>query len=326
MAKKKSGLDNGRNGEIKLFTGNGNPELARRVCKKLGIQLGSAEVGNFSDGEISVKLLENVRGTDVFIMQSLAPRCNYHLMELLIMIDAAKRASARRITAVIPYYCYARQDRKDQPRVPITAKLVANLITVAGANRVLSMDLHVGQIQGFFDIPLDHLYAAPVLLKSIKKLNLQNFTVVSPDTGSLKRCRAYAKFVDAPLAFIDKRRPKANVSEVLRVIGDVKDRDAIIVDDLIDTAGTLTQAADALRAQGAKRVYACATHAVLSGKAIERLNASCFEKVIITDTIPLGDKQCDKIQVISIGGLIADCIKRIHNETTVSTLFVKTQY
>lgn len=317
----------GPNGPLRLFSGNANPELAQRVADKLGIQLGDAKVTSFSDGEISVQLEQNVRGDDVFIFQSLYPRCNHHLMEMLIMIDAAKRASARRITAVVPYYCYARQDRKDKPRVPITAKLVANLITVAGANRVLSMDLHVGQIQGFFDIPLDHLFAAPVLLEAIKKLELKDFTVVSPDTGSLKRSRAYAKLLDAPLAFIDKRRPRANVAEVSNIVGEVKGRDVIMVDDLIDTAGTLTQGAKALRDAGAKDVYACATHAVLSGPAIERIDQSCFTKIIVTDTVPQGpEKQSDKIQVVSVDGLLADCIQRIHDETTLSTLFVKTHY
>jgi ribose-phosphate pyrophosphokinase len=317
----------GPNGPLRLFSGNANRELAQRVADKLGIQLGEANVTSFSDGEISVQLVQNVRGDDVFIFQSLYPRCNHHLMEMLIMIDAAKRASARRITAVVPYYCYARQDRKDKPRVPITAKLVANLMTVAGANRVLSMDLHVGQIQGFFDIPMDHLFAAPVLLEAIKKLNLKDFTVVSPDTGSLKRCRAYAKQLNAPLAFIDKRRPRPNVAEVSNIVGDVKGRDVIMVDDLIDTAGTLTQGAQALRDVGARDIYACAVHPVLSGPAIERINQSCFKKIIVTDTVPLGpEKQSDKIQVISVDGLLADCIQRIHDETTLSTLFVKTHY
>lgn len=326
-AKRKKSLDTPCvHGELKLFAGNSNPELAKKIAKNLGVPLGAAQVGRFSDSEISVKILDNVRGTDVFIFQSLAGKCNDYLMELLILIDAARRASARRITAVLPYYGYARQDRKDQPRVPITAKLVANLITVAGANRVLCMDLHVGQLQGFFDIPMDHLYAAPVLLKAIKKLNLKDFTVASPDTGSLKQCRAYAKILGAPLAFIDKRRPRANVAEVVRVVGDVKGRDVIMVDDMIDTAGTLTVGCEALLEAGARDVYACATHAVLSGPAVERLNHSSFKKIIVTNTIPLGDKKCDRIQVVSVGGLLADCIERIHHETTVSTLFVRTQY
>ena len=316
----------GPNGALKLFSGNANPELAQRIADKLGVKLGDAEVDSFCDGEITVHLKENVRGDDIFIFQSLSPRCNHHLMELLIMIDAAKRASARRITAVIPYYCYARQDRKDRPRVPITAKLVANLIRVAGADRVLSMDLHASQIQGFFDIPMDHLFASPVLLKAVQSLGLSDFTVVSPDTGSLKRCRAYAKLLNAPLAFIDKRRPRPNVAEVSNIVGDVKNRDVIVIDDLIDTAGTLTQGAQALKDIGARDVYACATHAVLSGPAIERIQDSCFKKLIVTDTVPLGDKKCDKIEVISVDSLLADCIDRIHNETTVSTLFLKTHY
>jgi len=313
-------------GELKLFTGNSNRDLAKKIARNLGVPLGAAEVNSFSDGEISVKILENVRGTDVFILQSLAGQCNNNLMELLILIDAARRASARRITAVVPYFCYARQDRKDQPRVPITAKLVANLITVAGVDRVLCMDLHVGQIQGFFDIPMDHLFAAPVLIKAINNLKLKNFTVVSPDTGSLKRCRAYAKILGAPLAFIDKRRPRANVSEVMHIVGEVEGRDAIMIDDMIDTAGTLTEGCEALKKAGARNVYACATHAVLSGPAVEHLNRSSFKSIIITNTIPLGDKKCDKIRVISVGSLLADCIKRIHEETTVSTLFIRTQY
>jgi ribose-phosphate pyrophosphokinase len=314
------------NMELKLFAGNSNPELSSRIAKKLGVPLGETDLKTFSDGEIFVKIHENVRGDDVFIVQSLTPRPNHYLMELLIMIDACRRASARRITAVIPYYCYGRQDRKDQPRVAITAKLLANLLVTAGANRVLSMDLHVGQIQGFFDIPMDHLFAAPVLLKVVKKLKLKDFTVVSPDTGSLKRSRAYAKQLDAPLAFIDKRRPKPNVAEVMNIIGEIKGRDCIIIDDMIDTAGTLTMAAEALKMQGAKDIYACATHPVMSGPAIERLTKSCFKKIIVTDTVPLGDKICDKIEVVSVGGLLAECIHRIHEETTVSTLFLKTNY
>jgi len=316
----------GPNGPLKLFAGNSNPVLAKKIARKLGTRLGNLELRTFSDGEIFVKICENVRGDDVFIVKSLAPRPNHNLMELLIMIDAARRASARRITAVLPYFCYARQDRKDQPRVSIGAKLVANLITQAGADRVLCMDLHVGQIQGFFDIPMDHLFAAPVMLKVIRRLKLKNFTVVSPDTGSLKRSRAYAKQLDAPLAFIDKRRPAPNVAEVCRIIGEVENRDAMIVDDMVDTAGTLTEAARALKAAGARRIFACATHAVFSGPAIERIEKSCFDRVIVTDTIPLGDKACDKIQVVSVGELLADCIQRIHEETTVSTLFVRTQY
>lgn len=314
------------NGQLRLFAGDGNPKLAKRIAKNLGVPVSESEIITFSDGEIFVKIKENVRGTDVFIIQSLSPDCNFRMMQLLIMIDAARRASARRITAVIPYYCYARQDRKEQPRVPITAKLIANLITTAGADRVLCMDLHVGQIQGFFDIPVDHLYAAPVLLKALKKLKLKDYTIVSPDTGSLKKCRTYAKLVDAPLAFIDKRRPRPNVAEVVHVVGEVKNRDCIVVDDLIDTAGTLVEAANALKQQGAKEVYACATHPVLSGPAIERLNDSCFKKIIVTDTIPMDGKECDKIDIVSVGGLLADCIRRIHEETSVSSLFVRTHY
>jgi ribose-phosphate pyrophosphokinase len=314
------------NRELKFFSGSSNPALAKKICKSLGEPLGEVELRRFSDGELFVKLEENVRGRDVFIMQSLAPDCNNALMELLLLIDAARRASAWRITAVVPYYCYARQDRKDQPRVALSSKLVANLLTTAGVDRVLCMDLHVGQIQGFFDIPVDHLYAAPVLLRAIKKLQLNDFTVVSPDTGSLKRCRAYAKILNVPVAFIDKRRPGPNVAEVVNIVGEIKGRNAILVDDMIDTAGSLANAAEALKSKGAKKVYACATHPVLSGPAIERLDNSCIETIVVTNTIPLGDKQCDKVKVVSVGGLLADCIERIHDETSVSTLFVKTLF
>ncbi|WP_353683254.1 ribose-phosphate pyrophosphokinase [Thermodesulfovibrio sp. 3907-1M] len=310
---------------IKLITGNANPELAKKVSDYLQIPLTETIVSTFSDGEIMVQIKENVRGSDAFVIQSTCTPVNHNIMELLLMIDALKRASAGRITAVIPYYGYARQDRKAQPRVPISAKLVANLITVAGASRVLSIDLHAGQIQGFFDIPVDHLLATPVILDYLKKNNLlNNIIVVSPDAGGTERARAFAKKINAPLAIIDKRRDAPNVSKVMHVIGDVKDKDALIIDDMIDTGGTLVQAAEALKEKGAKRVFAACTHAVLSGAAIERLNNSVLEEVIVTDTIPVHDKKdkCSKIKVLTVAHLLGEAIKRIHEETSISSLFV----
>jgi len=310
---------------IKLITGNANPELAKKVSDYLQIPLTETTVSTFSDGEIMVQIKENVRGSDAFVIQPTCTPVNHNIMELLLIIDALKRASAARITAVIPYYGYARQDRKVQPRVPISAKLVANLITVAGANRVLSIDLHAGQIQGFFDIPVDHLLATPVILDYLRKSNLiNNIIVVSPDAGGTERARAFAKKINAPLAIIDKRRDAPNVSKVMHVIGDVKDRDALIIDDMIDTGGTLVQAAEALKEKGAKRVFAACTHAVLSGSAIERLNNSVLEEVIVTDTIPLHDKKdrCPKIKVLTVAHLLGEAIKRIHEETSISSLFV----
>ncbi|WP_141266044.1 ribose-phosphate pyrophosphokinase [Thermodesulfovibrio sp. Kuro-1] len=310
---------------IKLITGNANPELAKKVSDYLQIPLTETMVSTFSDGEIMVQIKENIRGSDAFVIQPTCTPVNHNIMELLLIIDALKRASAGRITAVIPYYGYARQDRKVQPRVPISAKLIANLITVAGANRVLSIDLHAGQIQGFFDIPVDHLFAISVILDYLKKNNLlNNITVVSPDAGGTERARAFAKKINAPLAIIDKRRDAPNVSKVMHVIGEVKDRDALIIDDMIDTGGTLVQAANALKEKGAQRVFAACTHAVLSGPAIERLNNSVLEEVIVTDTIPVYDKKdkCPKIKVLTVAHLLGEAIKRIHEETSISSLFV----
>ena len=312
------------NGKIKLFTGNSNPALAHEIANYLNLPLGKAFVGTFSDGEIRVEIGENVRGEDVFVIQSTCPPVDHNLMELLIMIDALKRASARRITAVIPYYGYARQDRKVKPRVPISAKLVADLITTAGANRVLAMDLHAGQIQGFFNIPVDHLFAAPVLLEYIKNHFQNNLVIVSPDAGGVERARAFAKRLEASLAIIDKRRDAPNLAEAVNIIGDVKNKIAIILDDMVDTAGTLTEAAQVLITRGAKGVYACCTHAVLSGPAIERLKNSALSKLVVTNTIPLKEeaKKCGKIEVLSVANLLGEAIKRIHEETSISTLFV----
>ncbi len=309
--------------KLKIFTGNANPELVKEICKYLKITLGKAEISKFSDGEIEVKIKDNVRGADVFVIQPTCPPVNNNLMELLIMIDALRRASARRITAVLPYYGYARQDRKLEPRVPITSKLVANLITQAGANRILVMDLHVDQIQGFFDIPVDHLFAAPVLVNYFKKNKLKNLVVVSPDPGGVERARAFAKRVKASLAFIDKRRPKPNEAIVMNVVGEVENKNAIILDDIIDTGKTLVKAADALKIKGAMHIYAVATHAVLSGEAVEIIKKSDLEKVVVTNTIPLGiEKSSDKIKVLSIAELLGEAIRRIHCEVSVSSLFV----
>ena len=309
---------------LKIFSGNSNIALAREICDHLHIPLGKAVVKKFSDGEISVDIGENVRGMDVFIVQSTCTPTNEYLMEMLIMLDALKRASSARITAVIPYYGYARQDRKVSPRVPITAKLVADLITVAGANRVLTMELHAGQIQGFFNIPVDNLYSAPVLYKHMKEKFTDDLVIVSPDTGGVERARAFAKRLDAGLAIIDKRRPKPNVSEIMNVIGDVKDKKAIIFDDMIDTGGTVIQAAEAIKNNGAKEVYACCTHPVLSGNAIERINKSVIKEVIVTNTIPLNEekKKCKKIKVLSVAGLLSEAIRRIYYNESVSALFI----
>jgi len=309
---------------IKVISGNAHRVLAESVAKHLGIGLCDAIVTTFSDGEIMLQINENVRGYDVFVIQPTCAPVNDNIMELLLMMDALKRASARRITAVMPYYGYARQDRKVQPRVPISSKLVANIIVAAGANRVLTVDLHAAQIQGFFDIPVDHLYASPVLLDYIRRSEFKNLVVVSPDAGGVERARAFAKRLNASLAIIDKRREKANVSQVMNVIGDVKGRDTILLDDLIDTAGTIVQAADALKEQGARRVFAACTHAVLSGPAVERINNSVLEELIVTDTIPLDSKkeECKKLTVLSIAPLLAEAIKRIHEESSISSLFV----
>ncbi|MEI8354620.1 MAG: ribose-phosphate pyrophosphokinase [Deltaproteobacteria bacterium] len=311
--------------KIKIFCGNSNPILAGKICECLNLPLGSARVKNFSDGEIIVEIGENVRGRDVYVVQSTCCPTNNNLMELLIMMDALKRASAATITAVIPYYGYARQDRKVAPRTPITAKLVADLLTTAGADRVVTLDLHAGQIQGFFNIPVDNLYAAPVILDYLRSnFDPGNVVMVSPDAGGTERARAYAKRIGCTLAVIDKRRSGANVSEVMHLIGDVQGKVAIILDDMVDTAGTLTQAAKALKEHGAKSIFACATHGVLSGPAIERINASEIEEMVITDTIPLGEKvgMTGKIKILPVAKLLAEAIKRIHHDESVSSLFV----
>lgn len=310
---------------IKMFCGNSNPALAEKICANLGIPLGQAKVKNFSDGEIMVEIGENVRGRDTYVVQSTCSPTNNNLMELLIMMDALKRASAATITAVIPYYGYARQDRKVAPRTPITSKLVADLITKAGADRVVTIDLHAGQIQGFFDIPVDNLYAAPVILDHLKRrFTHDRIVMVSPDAGGTERARAFAKRLECTLAIIDKRRTSPNVAEVMHLVGDVRDKIAIILDDMIDTAGTLTQAARALKEHGARTIYACATHGVFSGPAIDRINASDIEEVVITNTVPLGEKAAltSKIKVLSIAELLAETVRRIHEDESVSSLFV----
>ncbi len=310
--------------EMKIFSGNANRALAQEICDHLSVPLAKATVKTFSDGEIMVEIKENVRGRDVFVVQSTCQPANQNLMELLVMIDALKRASADRITAVIPYFGYARQDRKVAPRTPITSKLVADLITTAGAQRVLCVDLHAGQIQGFFDIPVDHLYAAPVVLEDIKSRFSGDVVVVSPDAGGTERARAFAKRLNAGLAIIDKRRSAANVSEVMHIIGDVDGKNCIIVDDMIDTAGTLCQAAAALKAHGAGDVYATATHPVLSGPALERINDSALKEVLISNTIPAEEKakQCPRLRIVSVAKLLAEAINRIHGDESVSSLFV----
>jgi ribose-phosphate pyrophosphokinase len=309
---------------IKLFTGNSNKLLAKEIADVLGVPLGDNVVSNFSDGEIMVQINDNVRGYDIFVVQSTCTPVNNNLMELLIMIDALKRASAGRITAVIPYYGYARQDRKVASRVPISARLVADLLTATGVGRVLTIDLHAGQIQGFFDIPVDHLYSSPVLVEYVRKEYLNDLVIVSPDAGGVERARAFAKRLNASLAIIDKRREKANISKVMHVIGEVSGMDAILFDDMIDTAGTITQAAVALKENGAKRVIAACSHAVLSGPAIQRINDSELEDVIVTNTIPMEEKQkeCEKLTVLSVAPLLGEAIKRINEETSVSSLFI----
>jgi ribose-phosphate pyrophosphokinase len=309
---------------IKLLTGNSHKSLAQEVAKQMDISLTDTTVTTFSDGEISVQINENVRGSDVFVLQSTCYPVNSNIMELLLITDALKRASAGRITAVIPYYGYGRQDRKVQPRVPISSKLVADLITTAGTDRVLTVDLHAGQIQGFFNIPVDHLYATPVLIDYIKRCEFKDLVVVSPDAGGVERARAFAKKLSASLAIIDKRREKANVSQVMNVIGNVKGRDTLLLDDMIDTAGTIVQAAQALKDQGSSRVFASCTHAVLSGPACDRINDSPIEELIVTNTIPLDHKkeQCKKLTVLSIAQLLSEAIMRIHEESSVSSLFV----
>ncbi len=314
-------------GNLVLTAGNANRKLAQEIAEALGTRLAEAEVSQFSDGEVFVQVNENVRGADVFVIQPTCPPVNQNLMELLIMIDALRRASAFRITAVIPYYGYARQDRKVQPRVPITAKLVADLITAAGTQRVLTMDLHVGQIQGFFNIPVDHLFAAPVLLQYFQQRLAEHAwedpVVVAPDAGGVERSRAFAKRLGTSLAIMDKRRTGANETRIMHVIGDVRNRDVILLDDIIDTAGTIVQAVSALREEGARRILASCTHPVLSGQAVERLEKSEIAEVVVTNTIPLReDQQSKKITVLSVAPLLAEAIHRIHTETSVSSLFV----
>ncbi|MEJ5348451.1 MAG: ribose-phosphate pyrophosphokinase [Desulfosoma sp.] len=308
---------------LKIFSGNSNLELAQKICDSLEIPLGRALVTTFSDGEIRVEVGENVRGADVFVVQSGAPPVNDHLMELLVMIDALKRASARRITAVIPYYSYSRQDRKNKPRVPITARLVADLITSVGTDRILTMDLHAGQIQGFFDIPVDNLYASPILLPYIREHFDHNLVVVSPDAGGVPRARAYAQRLPAGLALIDKRRVDVNQAEVMNIIGDVEGKTAIILDDMADTAGTLVEATRALLDRGAREVHACVTHPVLSGPAVERIEKSDLKSLVVTDTLPLRPQaaHCNKIKVVSAARLFSQAIRSIHNEDSISSLF-----
>ena len=309
---------------MKLFTGNANIELAKDIAAYLDFPLGDAYVATFSDGEINVKINENVRGADVFVVQPTSSPVNNHLMELLIMIDAFRRASARRITAVMPYYGYARQDRKSQPRVPITSRLVANLITTAGADRVLTIDLHAGQIQGFFDVPVDNLFATPVIFDYLKTKQLENPVIISPDAGGVERARAFGKRLGASIAIIDKRRSAPNVAEVMNIIGEVEGRDALLLDDMIDTAGTITQAVHALKAHGAKRVMAACSHAVLSGPAIKRINESELDEVVVTNTIAMDNKQkeCPKLVVLTVAPLLGEAIRRIHEEASVSSLFM----
>jgi ribose-phosphate pyrophosphokinase len=311
-------------GGIKVFSGNANRELTREICSELGCDPGSATTERFSDGEFNFQITENVRGGDVFIVQPTCPPTDANLMELLIMLDAFRRSSAERVTAVIPYYGYARSDKKDRPRVSIAAKLVANLIATAGADRILTMDLHAAQIQGFFDIPVDHLYAAPVFIGHYQANPMARLTVVAPDTGGAERARAYAKRLNADLALCDKRREKANVAEVMNVVGDVRGRNCLIVDDMCDTGGSLTKVAKALKDAGANSIHACFTHAVLSGRACEQLTRSDIEQVVTTNTIPFdgSENELDNIEVLSIAPLLARAIKSIHEETSVSSLFV----
>lgn len=308
--------------DIKVFTGNANKDLALKICEELGLPVGSSIVSTFSDGEISVNINETVRGCDVYVIQSTCSPVNNNLMELLILIDALKRASAGRINAVIPYYGYARQDRKAKARDPITSKLVADILTSAGADRVISMDLHAAQIQGYFNIPVDHLKAVPILANHFKSMVNDDYVIVSPDIGGVRRARNFASILDLPIAIIEKRRPKANVSEVMNVIGDIEGKNVIIVDDIIDTAGSMAKAAQVLKDFGALNVYACCAHPVLSGPAIERLQNSVIEKLVVTDTIPLPEeKKIDKIDVVSVAPLFAKAIKRIYDNQSVSVLF-----
>jgi ribose-phosphate pyrophosphokinase len=308
--------------KLVVFSGNSNPSLAENICRDLKIKLGNALVSRFSDGEVRVKIEENVRGKDVFVIQSTCPPVNEHLMELLVMLDALRRASALRITAVIPYFAYARQDRKDQPRVPITAKLVANLLTVAGANRILTLDLHAGQVQGFFDIPLDHLYGVNVFVDYFNVLKLKSLVIVSPDVGGIKTARAYAKRFYADLAIVDKRRNTPDATEVMHILGEVMAKNVIIVDDIVATASSLVEAAKALKEAGAKKIFAAVTHGVLSANAKDRIDESDIDSLVVTDSIPLPDeKKSKKIKVVSVSSLFAEAIKRIHFEKSISVLF-----
>ncbi len=307
--------------QLKIFTGNSHPKLAEDLCEYLGTELVNAEVGRFKDGEISVRTFETVRGADVFVVQPTSPPVNENLMELLIIIDALRRASARRITAVIPYYGYARQDRKANPRDPITSKLVANLLTQAGARRILSIDFHASQIQGFFDIPVDHLYASPIMVDYFKDFDRSNLIAVAPDVGSVKRVRSFAESLDIPMAIIDKRRPKANVAEVMNVIGEVDGKNVILLDDMIDTAGTITAAASVLKEKGAKDIYACGTHALFSGPAVERLKNAPISKIVVTNTIAQEDHGLENLEVLSVAPLLGEAIDRIFKDLSVSVLF-----
>jgi ribose-phosphate pyrophosphokinase len=309
---------------LQIFTGNANPELAYEIGQALGMELGRAMIKQFADGEIYLQIQENVRGGDVFIIQPTCTPVDRHLMELLLMIDALKRASAERITAVLPYYGYARQDRKDKPRVPISARLIAALLETAGADRCLTLDLHAAQIQGFFDIPVDHLFATPVLIDYFKDPDIPDLTVVSPDAGGVERARAFAKRLNAPLAIIDKRREEANIAEVMNVVGEVEGRNCLLVDDLVDTGGSLVKGAEALIEKGATSVSACATHAVLSGDAVSRIEASCLKEMIFTNSIPLSKeaKTSSRIKSLSVAKLLAEAIRSIHEETSVSVLFI----
>lgn len=310
--------------DLKIFTGTAHRSLAEEICRSLGLPLGNSSMTRFSDGEVYFQILENVRGEDVFAIQPTCRPVDATLVELLLMIDAFKRASARRITAVLPYFGYARQDRKDKPRVPISAKLVANVLSTAGASRVLTMDLHVPQIQGFFDIPVDHLFAAPVLIDYFQKLNLRDLIVVSPDAGGVERARAYAKKLNTNLAIIDKRRVDANVAEVVHIVGDVEGRTALIVDDMIDTAGTLVKSAEALLNKGAQKVFACCSHPVFSGPAVQRIQESALEEVVVTNSIPLSREAetARNIRILSVAELLGKAIRSIHEETSVSSLFI----
>jgi ribose-phosphate pyrophosphokinase len=309
---------------LKVFTGNAHPALAREICGYLGVPLGAAHVGRFPDGEVRVQIQENVRGMDVFVIQPTCSPVNENLMELLIMLDAMRRASAQRVTAVMPFYGYARQDRKDRPRVPISSKLVADLLTSAGVSRVLTLDLHAGQIQGYFNIPVDHLFATPVTVDYFRRLRLRNLVVVSPDPGGVGRARAFAKKLRVPLAIIDKRREDADVVEVMNVIGDVRGKTCLVVDDMIDTAGTLVRVANALEDKGAVKVYACCTHGVFARDAVQKICNSRIELTVVTNSIPLSQEgqNCPKIKTLSVGRLLARAVRSIHEETSVSKLFI----